>query len=95
MDIDQKLEALFDASDPGPDVDGANQPEQLTAAPTHYSSGDIARRLGEKFYRVTYVLKVRDIRPMAIVAGVRIFDQAAFNHVRREIALLNAERETQ
>lgn len=87
-----RLEYLFDASVPGPDIDLTTHPEKAAAKPVCFSSGDIARTLRQPFWRVCYYLRVLDLKPVATVGIVRIFDEAAVNRVRRQIELADAKQ---
>ena len=58
-----------------------------------YTSGDIARMLGEKVQTVQYVLKTREhIRERARVAHFRLYDEDAVEAVRREVARMQPWR---
>lgn len=52
------------------------------------SRGDIARETGQTDCRIENILRTRRIEPVQKAGGVRLFDQAAFDRVVAELAVL-------
>jgi len=63
------------------------------AVPELLTVGDIAERNDKPLHRVLYVLKTRDIAPIARAGNTRLFDVAAADRVASEIRRIDAERE--
>ena len=54
--------------------------------------GEIARRLGEPFHRVTHILATRDIKPIGRAGIVRIYSDDSLDRVRNELQAIDAKR---
>jgi hypothetical protein len=60
------------------------------------SIGQIAHRLERPISRIEYVLKTRDIKPIALAGNARVFDEDAVERIAaalRHIDTLNRRRE--
>ena len=61
--------------------------------PTLRTPGVIARELGQPLHRVLYVLRTRpDIAPAARAGRLRLYERAAVDQIRRELAFIEARR---
>jgi len=54
--------------------------------------GVIARELGVPLHRVLYVLRSRDIEPVARAGTLRLYDNAAIARVRHELNAIDARK---
>jgi hypothetical protein len=57
-----------------------------------YSVGQIADALGVREYRVMYVLRRDNIRPIGRYGVRRLFDQEAVEHIERELLAIDSRR---
>ena len=54
--------------------------------------GEIARRLGVPIHRVEYVLRTRDIAPLAMAGNARIYAESDVDRVASELHRIDADR---
>lgn len=59
---------------------------------TQITAGEIARRTRAELHRVIHILSTRQVVPIARAGVLRIFDEAAVELVRRELAKQDAKR---
>ena len=62
------------------------------ATPTVPTTGLIARRLKEPLWRVEYVIRTRNIRPISRAGNLRVFDEPAVQQIAAELRRIDAER---
>ncbi|MFH1924152.1 MAG: MerR family transcriptional regulator [Planctomycetota bacterium] len=62
------------------------------SAPPVPTIGEIARRLGEPVHRVEYVIRSRNIPPVATAGNARIFSEAAVDRIASELRRIDEER---
>lgn len=55
--------------------------------------GKIARRLGQPVHRVEYVLRSRNIRPVAIAGNARVFSENTVDAVSKALRDMDLRRE--
>ena len=60
--------------------------------PRLLTAGRMAERLGVPIHRVQYVLRTRRVRVSAYAGRLRVFDLAAVEAVRRELAAMDRRR---
>ncbi len=63
------------------------------AIPLANTVGVIAQRLGEPLHRVAYVIRSRNLQPVARAGNARVFDEAGVNFIRSELRRIDEERE--
>jgi len=54
--------------------------------------GEIARRLGVPVHRVEYVIRTRNLRPVARAGNLRVFSEADVAYVAGELRRMDADR---
>lgn len=56
------------------------------AIPKVLTPGEIAQRLGVPLHKVTYVLRARQIQPLAYAGTLRLFDQEGMTAIEGALA---------
>ncbi|MBM4020399.1 MAG: MerR family transcriptional regulator [Planctomycetes bacterium] len=54
--------------------------------------GEIARRLGVPVHRVEYVIRTRNLRPVARAGNLRVFSEADVAYVAGELRRMDTDR---
>ena len=54
--------------------------------------GEIARRLGVPVHRVEYVIRTRNLRPVARAGNLRVFSEADVAYVASELRRMDTDR---
>jgi hypothetical protein len=55
--------------------------------------GEIARRLGQPVHRIAYVIRSRNIEPLATAGNSRVFSEASVEHIASELRRIESDRQ--
>lgn len=61
-------------------------------APSMPTVGEIALRLGEPVWRIEYLIRSRNIRPVSRAGNARVFTEADVSFIASELRRINGER---
>ncbi len=66
----------------------------VPSIPALLTVGEIAKRLGVPYHRVTYVIETRKIRPLGVAGQARVFTEANVDHIASELRRIDADKGT-
>ena len=64
----------------------------IPIAPLAPTVGEIARRLGEPIWRIEYLIRSRDIKPITRAGNARVFSEADVNRIGEELSRIDSEK---